>query len=169
MSYSRKIAKVLAEIGAPGLNLEIIEIGHLPLYDQGSDADPPDIFTAFRERIRAAGAVLFVTPEYNRSVPVALKNAIDIASRPYGHSAWNGKPGAVVSCSPGSIGAFGANHHLKQSLTYLNLITMPQPELHIGGVDKLLDDEGKLTNDGTRKLVQQFLDAFKGWIACSQR
>ncbi|MDE2183780.1 MAG: NAD(P)H-dependent oxidoreductase [Alphaproteobacteria bacterium] len=163
-SFSRKTAKVLAELGTPELASEIVEIGQLPLYNQDSDAAPPDSLTKFRERIKAAHAVLFVTPEYNRSIPGILKNAIDIGSRPYGHSAWNGKPGAIVSVSPGAIGGFGANHHLRQSLVFLNVLAMPQPEAYVSGADKLFDDSGSLTNDGTRKFLKQFMDAFAGWI-----
>ena len=113
--------------------------------------NPPAEWTAFRERIGAADAVLFVTPEHNRSVPAVLKNAIDIGSRPYGKSAWSGKPGAVVSASPGGIGGFGANHHLRQSLVFLNVPAMAQPEAYIGGADELFDADRKLANDGTRK------------------
>ena len=120
-----------------------------------------------RERISAADAVLFVTPEHNRSVPAALKNALDVGSRPYGKSAWNGKPGAVVSASPGTIGGFGANHHLRQSLVFLNMPTMSQPEAYIGGADKLIDSEGKLTNDGTRKFLMTFMQSYAAWISAN--
>ena len=126
----------------------------MPIYNQDGDENPPAEWTAFRERIRAADAVLFVTPEHNRSVPAALKNALDIGSRPYGKSAWSGKPGAVVSASPGAIGGFGANHHLRQSLVFLNVPAMAQPEAYIGGADKLFDATGKLINDGTRKFLR---------------
>jgi chromate reductase len=163
-SLNRKLAHTLAEIAPPSLKLQIVEIGDLALYNQDTDANPPTSSTAFRERIKAADAVLFVTPEYNRSVPGVLKNALDVASRPYGQNAWSGKPGAVVSVSPGAIGAFGANHHLRQSLVFLNVPTMPQPEAYIGGADKLFDADGKLTNDGTRKFLVQFLEAFAAWI-----
>jgi chromate reductase, NAD(P)H dehydrogenase (quinone) len=105
-SINRKAAKALAEVAPPTLKLDIIEIGALPLYNQDDEANPPAAWTAFRERIKAADAVLFVTPEYNRSVPAALKNALDVGSRPYGQSVWKGKPGAVVSESPGAIGGF---------------------------------------------------------------
>jgi chromate reductase len=111
-SINRKVANALAELAAPALALGIVEIRTLPLYDQDAEANPPAPWTQFRERIRSADAVLFVTPEYNRSIPGALKNAIDVGSRPYGQSAWNGKPGAVVSASRGAIGGFAANHHL---------------------------------------------------------
>ena len=166
-SFIRKIALALAELAPPELTLTIVEIGQLPLYDQDLDETPPAQWTAFRTRVAAADAVLFVTPEYNRSVPAPLKNAIDVGSRPYGHSAWNGKPGAVVSASPGAIGAFGANHHLRQSLVFLNVPTLPSPEVYLSGVDKLLDADGRLANDGTRGFLQGFMRTYAAWIAAN--
>jgi chromate reductase len=163
-SINRKVACALADLAPSELALSIVEIGQLPLYNQDLDENPPAAWTRFRERIQAADAVLFVTPEYNRSVPAALKNAIDVGSRPYGHSAWNGKPGAVVSASPGAIGGFGANHHLRQSLVFLNVPAMPQPEAYLGGADKLFDASGKLVNEGTGKFLQGFMQSFAGWI-----
>jgi len=139
------------------------------LYNQDFDEDPSSVYVEFRARVRAADGVLFVTPEYNRSVPGALKNALDVASRPYGQSAWNGKPGAVISASPGAIGGFGANHHLRQSLVFLNVPAMQQPEAYIGGADKLFDARGKLANDGTRKSLQQFIEAFANWVAINTK
>jgi chromate reductase len=115
--------------------------------------------------VRAADGVLFVTPEHNRSMPAAMKNALDVASRPYGNSAWNGKPGAVISASPGAVGGFGANHHLRQSLVFLNVPVMQQPEAYIGGADKLFDSSGKLANDATRNFLQNFIEAFANWVA----
>src|SRR5207253_7325226 len=108
------------------------------------DANPPAASAAFKQRVQKADAVLFVTPEYNRSMPGVLKNAIDVASRPYGKSAWNGKPGAVISVSPGAIGGFGANHHLRQSLVFLNVPVLQQPEAYVNGIDKAFDASGKL-------------------------
>jgi chromate reductase len=166
-SINRLVATALGELAPASLRLNIIEIGHLPLYNQDEEASPPSAWTAFRERVRAANAVLFVTPEYNRSVPAALKNALDIGSRPYGKSAWDGKPGAVVSASPGGIGGFGANHHLRQSLVCLNVPTMQQPEAYIGGADKLFDQNGRLSNEGTRNFLKTFMQAFATWIAAN--
>jgi chromate reductase len=168
-SLNRKLAKALAELAPSSLKLEIVEIGQLPLYNQDFDEDPSSVYEEFRARVRAADGVLFVTPEYNRSVPGALKNALDVASRPYGQSAWNGKPGAVISASPGAIGGFGANHHLRQSLVFLNVPAMQQPEAYIGGADKLFDASGKLANDGTRKFLQQFIEAFANWVAINTK
>src|SRR4051794_19031026 len=138
-SINRKIANALAELAPSKLKLSIIEIEHLPLYNPDREQEPPREWSQFRERIRAADAVLFVTPEYNRSIPAPLKNALDLGSRPYGQSAWNGKPGAVVSASPGAVGGFGANHHLRQSLVFLNVPAMPQPEVYLGNADQLFD------------------------------
>ena len=163
-SINRKVANALAEVAPSGLKLSFVEIGQLPIYNQDGDDKPPAEWTAFRERIRAADAVLFVTPEHNRSVPAALKNAIDVGSRPYGKSAWSGKPGAVVSASPGSIGGFGANHHLRQSLVFLNVPAMAQPEAYIGGAASLFDDKGNLTNAATRDFMTKFMQAFADWI-----
>jgi chromate reductase len=168
-SINRKVANAIAELAPANLKLNIIEIGHLPLYDQDVDENPPAAWTQFRERIRSADAVLFVTPEYNRSVPGALKNALDVGSRPYGHSAWNGKPGAVVSASPGPIGGFGANHHLRQSLVFLNVPVLQQPEVYLGGADKLFDADGKLANDRTREFLQKFVQAFAAWVATNSK
>ena len=163
-SINRKVALSLIALAPPSLKPEIVEIGQLPIYNQDGDASPPAQWTDFRQRIRTCDAVLFVTPEHNRSVPAALKNAIDIGSRPYGQSVWNGKPGAVVSASPGAIGGFGANHHLRQSLVFLNVPAMPQPEAYIGGADKLFDTEGELVNESTQSFFQEFMQAFAAWI-----
>jgi chromate reductase, NAD(P)H dehydrogenase (quinone) len=169
-SFSRKIARAIAELAPPALQLEIVPIGGLPLYNQDDDgASPPSAWASFRERIRSSEAVLFVTPEYNRSVPGVLKNAIDVGSRPYGQSAWSGKPGAVVSVSPGAMGGFGANHHLRQSLVFLDVPVMQQPEAYLGGVANLLDAEGKVTSQGTREFLQKFAEAFAAWIEATAR
>jgi chromate reductase, NAD(P)H dehydrogenase (quinone) len=163
-SFNRKVANALKELAPSSLKLEIVEIGQLPLFNQDKEQTPPPEWTAFRDRIRPVDAVLFCTPEYNRSVPAALKNAIDVGSRPYGQSVWAGKPGAIVSAAPGSIGGFGANHHLRQSMVFLNVPMMQQPEAYIGGVDKLFDDSGKLTVQSTRDFLSKFLQAFEVWI-----
>lgn len=163
-SWSRKVAVSLATLAPEPLRLECIEIGQLPLYNQDDEANPPAPWTDFRRNVRSADAVLFVTPEYNRSVPAALKNALDVGSRPYGESVWDRKPGAVVSASPGAIGAFGANHHLRQSLVFLNVPTMQQPEAYIGNVASLFDASGKLLSDTTREFLQRFMQSFASWI-----
>lgn len=124
-SINRKVALALAELAPANLTLNIVEIGDLPLYNEDIDAGaPPAAYSTFRQQVSSSDAVLFVTPEYNRSVPAPLKNAIDVGSRPYGKSAWSGKPGAIISVSPGAIGGFGANHHLRQSLVFLDVPCM---------------------------------------------
>ena len=164
-SFSRKVANAVAEVAPATLRFTHIDIGALPHYNQDLDPDsPPAAWVTFRDAVRAADAVLFVTPEYNRSVPGVLKNAIDVGSRPYGKSVWSGKPGGVISVSPGAIGAFGANHHLRQSLVFLNVPAMQQPEAYIGGVDKMFDAGGKLTNDSTREFLGKFAAAFSAWV-----
>ncbi len=166
-SFTRKVANALAEIAAPALALEQLEIGSLPLYNQDLEASPPGEWQRFRDRVRAADAVVFATPEYNRSVPGVLKNAIDVGSRPYGKSAWAGKPAAVISVSPGAVGGFGANHHLRQSLVFLDMPCLQQPEVYISGADKLFDRDGKLTSDNVRELLRKLATAFDKWIECN--
>ena len=165
-SWNRKIAQVLIALAPPSLQPEIVEIGQLPLYNQDYDDEgkPAGEWTAFRERMRTFDAVLFVTPEYNRSVPGVLKNAIDVGSRPFGKSVWNGKPGAVVSVTPGVYGGFGANHHLRQSLVFLNVPCLQMPEVYIGEVAKKFDDEGQLTDDRTRQLLETFMKTYAAWV-----
>ena len=163
-SFNRKLAHALAKMSPPTLTLEEIEIGNLPLFSQDWEADPPPVVSEFKRRIAAADALLFVTPEYNRSVPGVLKNALDVGSRPYGKSAWGPKPGAVISVSPGAIGGFGANHHLRQSLMYLDVAVLPQPEAYIGGAAKLFDEQGTLINDSTREFITKFMQSFADWV-----
>jgi len=163
-SFSRKLALNLAKLAPASLKLGILEIGNLPLYNQDDDASPPAASAAFKQAVKAASGVIFVTPEYNRSVPGVLKNAIDIASRPYGQSAWSGKPAAVVSCSPGNIGGYGANHHLRQSLVFLDMPAMAQPEAYFSGVDKWFDEQGGLTDKAPKDVLQKFIDAYAKWV-----
>ncbi len=165
-SFNRKVAKALIELTPPSLKLDIVEIGQLPHYSQDEDetGKPPVAWSAFRQRMKTAEAVIFVTPEYNRSVPGVLKNAIDVGSRPYGQSVWDRKPAGIISVSPGALGAFGANHHLRQSLVFLNMPTMQQPEAYIGNVGALFDAAGKLTNENTRGFLQKFLETFVSWV-----
>ena len=163
-SLNRKMAHALIARAPPSLQLAIVEIRDLPLFNQDDEAAPDAATIAFRDAIRTVDAVLFVTPEYNRGVPGVLKNAIDVGSRPYGHSVWSGKPCAVVSVSPGASGAFGANHHLRQSLVFLDMPTMQQPEAYIGHADKLFDADGKLNNADTGKFLDHILQTFAGWI-----
>jgi chromate reductase, NAD(P)H dehydrogenase (quinone) len=166
-SFNRKMAKVLTTLAPESLMLEIIEIGGLPLYDQDYDdgKNPPSAWAAFREHVKLFDGFLFVTPEYNRSIPGVLKNALDVGSRPYGQSVWGGKPGAVISVSPGAIGGFGANHHLRQSLVFLDVPAMQQPEAYIGGAAKLFDADGNISDETTREFLRKFMGAFAVWVA----
>jgi chromate reductase, NAD(P)H dehydrogenase (quinone) len=166
-SFNRKAAKALAEVAPACLKLSIVEIGDLPLYNEDLEASAPQSWLAFRNRVRTADAFLFATPEYNRSFPGVLKNAIDVGSRPYGQSVWARKPGAIISVSPGPLGAFGANHHLRQPMVFLDVPMMQQPEAYIGGAAKLFDAAGKLTDDSTRAFFTKFMLAFAAWIAQS--
>ena len=164
-SFNRKMAMALVGLAPEGLKLELVEIGQLPHYNQDDDANPPAASAAFKQKIAGVDAVLFVTPEYNRSVPGVLKNAIDIASRPYGKSAWSGKPAAVMTVSPGAIGGFGANHHLRQSLVFLDMPTLAQPEAYVGGAGDMFDEAGAFKKPETKKFAEKFMAAFAQWIA----
>ena len=164
-SFNLKIAKSLIAMAPESLSLELVQIGDLALYNEDKDGDaPPQQYKTFRDRIKSSDGVLFVTPEYNRSVPGVLKNAIDVGSRPYGKNSWAGKPGAVISVSPGAAGGFGANHHLRQSLVFVDVPAMPQPEVYIGNAHKLFSENGELVNDSTREFLQNFLTAFEHWV-----
>lgn len=162
-SFSRKLALALAALAPPTLRLNIVEIGDLSFYNQDYEESPPTAWTTFRQAIKAADGVLFVTPEYNRSVPAVLKNALDVGSRPYGASAWDGKPGAVISQSPGAIGGFGANHVLRQSLVFLNVPAL-QREAYVGGSAELFTREGKIAKPETEAFLKSYLDAFAEWV-----
>src|ERR1700739_1837822 len=160
-SFNGMLANALISLAPSSMKLETVEIGQPPFYNQDLEIEPPPAqWAAFRRRIKAADAVLFVTPEYNRSVPAVLKNALDAGSRPYGSSVWDRKPGAIVSGSPGAVWGVRGNHHLRQSLVFLNVPTMQQPEAYVGHADKLFDEQGKLVRDGTRKFLQDFMRAF---------
>ncbi|MDQ0473640.1 NADPH-dependent FMN reductase [Labrys wisconsinensis] len=162
-SFSRKVAKALAAL-TPDLAFTFVEIGNLPFFNQDLEAQPPAEWVAFRNEIKAADAVLFVTAEYNRSVPAVLKNAVDVGSRPYGQGVLIGKPAGVVSTSIGAIGGFGANHHLRQSLSFLAMPTLDQPEAYIGGTGSLFEGDA-LANEGTSDFLVAYGKAFTAWVA----
>jgi chromate reductase len=163
-AFTLRVAQALQQLQPSGLHLEIVEIRDLALYNPDGEAAPPAAWVAFRDSVRQCDAVIFATPEYNRSIPGALKNAIDVGSRPYGKSVWSGKPCAVVSTSPGAIGGFGANHHIRQCFVFLDMPAMQQPEMYVGQVDKLVESGGKVTSDATRELFTKFLSTFASWI-----
>ncbi len=164
-SYNLKTAKALIKLAPESLSFEILDIANLPMFNEDLEGTPPQEWTAFREQITAVDGYLFLTPEYNRSVPAVLKNAIDVGSRPYGQNSWNGKPAAIASVSIGPISGFGANHHLRQSLVFVNVHTMAQPEAYIGNATTLYDEEGNLTNESTKEFLKSFMQAFEKWIS----
>ncbi|EGA90950.1 putative chromate reductase [Planococcus donghaensis MPA1U2] len=161
-AVSTKIAKNVAELFPPEFETELVEIGNLPVFDQDyeEEGNTPEEYTRFRNTMKEVDAVLFVTPEYNRSIPSALKNVLDVGSRPYGESIWNGKPAAIISQSPGNLSGFGANHHLRQILTFLNMPSVQQPEVYLASSFDLLDDNGKFKEEGTVQFLQSFVDVF---------
>ena len=164
-SFNRKMARAAIALAPATLSAGIVEIGELPHYNMDLDGDAsPAAWVAFRDAIRSCAGVLFVTPEFNRSVPGALKNAIDVGSRPYGKSVWSKKPCAVISVSPGQYGGFGANHHLRQSFVFLDMPVMQQPEAYIANAGKLFDDDGAITDLRTRELITKFMATFAAWV-----
>lgn len=165
-AFSKKVAKHVVSLIPDKHETEFIEIGNLPLFNQDFEEDlgTPEEYTTFRNTIKNLDAVLFVTPEYNRSIPAVLKNALDVASRPYGENVWDGKPAAIISVSPGAISGFGANHHLRQVLTFLNMPVVQQPEVYIGSVHELLDESGKIMNEDTVQFLQSFVNVFDDLI-----
>ena len=163
-SFSLKIAKALTKLAPASLQLDVVTVGGLSFYNQDLETTPPADWVSFRDRVRKADAVLFVTPEYNRSVPGVLKNAIDVGSRPYGQSVFDRKPGGVISNSPGAIGGFGANHHLRQSLVFLNVPVLQQPEAYVGGAGKMFDASGTMTSASTREFLGKVIEAYAAWV-----
>lgn len=163
-SLNKKLAHAMAA-SAPSLKCDFVEIGNLPLYNQDLEtATPPPEWTAFRAKVKAADAVLFVTPEYNRSMSAAMKNAIDVGSRPWGKSIWDKKPGAVVGGSVGAIGGFGAVHHLRQSVAVLNVAMMPLPEAFIQMSDKFFAADGSIADEKAKRFAGKIMEAFAAWI-----
>ena len=163
-SLTRRTTQALITLAPPSLRIEMVAIGDLPLYDQDLEEHVPHSWQRFRERIRRCDAVLFATPEYNRSIPGALKNAIDVGSRPPRASVWSGKPAAVASMSPGALGGFGANHHLRQTLVAVGMPALQQPELYLSHVDHVLTPAGEFADAALREYCAGFLRAFDAWI-----
>ena len=164
-SFNRKMAHAVMAIAPDTLRMTIVPIGDLPLYNQDLETDsPPAQWVAFRDAIRGTDALLFVTPEYNRSMPGGLKNAIDVGSRPMATNVWNHKPAAVISVTPGALGGMAANFALRQSLAAVNVATMAGPEAFFAKAGDLFGPDGKLTNDTTVEFLRKFLHAFERWI-----
>ncbi|HEV3044851.1 MAG TPA: NAD(P)H-dependent oxidoreductase [Roseiarcus sp.] len=162
-SFTRKLAAAMIKLAPDALSCRIVEIGELPLYNQDREADPPAAWTSFRAAIAGVDGVLFATPEYNRSIPGGLKNAIDVGSRPYGKNAFEGKAGAVVSITPGAMGGFGANFAVRNAIVFLNVLTMQQPEAYIGNAKDLFDETGEVKVESTRIFLAGFMSAFAEW------
>jgi chromate reductase, NAD(P)H dehydrogenase (quinone) len=165
-SLNRKFAQELIALAPPSLEFEVAEIGDLAFYNQDLDdaGTPPAPWTRLREQLAKVDGVLFVSPEYNRTMPATIKNAIDVGSRPWGKSIWDGKAAAIVTASPGAVGGFGSNHNIRQALVALNVATMPAPEAYIGNAANLLGPDGRINNDQTRDVLAKFVNAFAGWV-----
>ena len=162
-SITRRLAQAMTKLSPGGASYRFVEIGALPLYNPDLDEATPAAWAAFRDEVRSLDGVLFATPEHNRSIPAALKNAIDVGSRPYGKSAWSGKAAGIVSVSPGALGAFGANHHLRQSLVFLNMPTMAQPEAYVGNAANLVGADGQIA-EASRGFFKGYVEAFEAWV-----
>lgn len=163
-SFNLKTAKAVMNMAPESMDMELLDISGLPMFNEDLEGNPPNEWVELRKKIQATDGLLFFTPEYNRSVTGVLKNAIDVGSRPYGENSWNGKPAGVVSVSIGNISGFGANHHLRQSLTFVNVPTMAQPEAYIGGAADLFDENGMLNNDSTKQFLKTFVEEFEKWV-----
>jgi chromate reductase len=164
-SINRKLAKALVQLAPPELEMSEISFRDLPLYSYDYDADYPPVARAYKDAIAAVNAVLFVTPEYNRSIPGALKNAIDWASRPYGTNAFSRKPSAVIGTSPGAIGTAVGQQHLRSVLGFCNSPQMNAPEAYIQFTPGLITDDGKVTNESTEQFLRKFMEEFHVFIA----
>lgn len=164
-SFNRKMAHVLMSLAPQNLELKIVEIGNLPIYNEDLDREnPPEAWLEFRKEMKQYDGILFATPEYNRSIPGVLKNAIDVGSRPYGQSIWSAKPAAIISLSLGAMGGFAANHHLRQCMVCLDVPTMQQPEAYIAQAGNVFNEQGKITKEETLAFLSQFMSTFSRWV-----
>ena len=162
-SYNRSLLRAAKELVPEGVRLETFELNGIPMFNQDEEQNPHPKVAELKQRVRAADAILFVTPEYNYSIPGVLKNAIDCASRPYGDSAWAGKPVAVMGASIGTLGSARAQYHLRQTFVFLNMHAVNQPEVMVSNASDRFDQNGKLTDEKTKKLVQQLLTELVNW------
>jgi len=163
-SFNRKLANALVKLAPAEFSFKQLEIGDLPLYNQDNDANQPAPVLRLKAEIGASAGVIFVTPEYNRSIPGVLKNALDNASRPYGSSAWAGKPSGVLGASPGAVGTAVAQQHLRTILAYLDVPTLGQPEAFIQVKDGFFDQAGDIASEDTRKFLQGWMDRYVAWV-----
>jgi chromate reductase, NAD(P)H dehydrogenase (quinone) len=168
-SYNRALLRAAQELAPDGTTIESFELDGIPSFNQDEDASPPAKVAELKKRIRSADAILFVTPEYNYSVPGVLKNAIDWASRPYGDSAWNGKPVAIMGATVGTLGTARAQYHLRQMFVFLNMYAVNQPEVMVSNAHKHFDQDGTLTDETTKKLIQQLLEELVSWTRRLQK
>jgi chromate reductase, NAD(P)H dehydrogenase (quinone) len=167
--FSIRIANALAKLAPSSLSLEVVTPAGISFFNQDLEAAPPADWLAFREKLQKSNGVLFITPEYNRSIPGVLKNAIDVASRPYGKSSFLGKPVGIVGNSPGALGAVSAVKHLQNILPGIAGPILGQPEIYLNGVGDAFDDKGQLTKEAVQKVLQQYLDAFAAFIENQNR
>lgn len=163
-SYSKSVANYVASIIAEEYQVKFIDLKDVDMFNQDLENNPPASWVSLREEVKSSDAYLFFTPEYNRSIPAVLKNALDVASRPYGQSVWAKKPGGVVSVSMGNIAGFGANHHLRQILSFLDVYAMQQPEAYIGNAMAIIDGNGNLIDESTKNFLKAYVDAFTAWV-----
>lgn len=162
-SFNRKLANAIIKMAPGDFSLKLLSIGDLPLYNQDEDANQAPSVKRLKEELNASHGVIFVTPEYNRSIPGVLKNAIDNASRPYGQSAWSGKPAGVIGVSPGAMGSALAQQHLRNVLAYLDMPTLNQPEAFIQMKDELFDKDGNI-GETSKKFIQKWVDNYVAWV-----
>lgn len=162
-SYNRAALRAAIQLVPEGATIETFELDGIPGFNQDDEQNPPAKVTELKKRIREADAILIVTPEYNYSIPGVLKNAIDWASRPYGDSAWNGKPAAIMGASVGAIGTARAQYHLRQMMVFLNMFPVNRPEVMIGNASERFDAQGKLTDDATKDFIRQLLQNLVEW------
>lgn len=163
-SFNRQLAHAVTSLAPADFSFEFLDIGVLPLYSQDYDADYPEVARKFKQQIEAADALLFVTPEYNRSIPGVLKNALDWGSRPWGTNSWRGKPGAALGTSIGAIGTALSQQHLRNVLAYLDVTLLNQPEMFIKHDPSRINQKGEIVSDDTRKFLQGFVDAYVAWV-----
>lgn len=158
-SFSGLWAEAFSKLYPQDVEVTFIPIADLPLYNQDYDENNPETYTKFRQTVAAQDGILFVTPEHNRTISAALKNALDVASRPWGESVWGGKPALIASQSISGLSGFGANHHLRQVLTFLDMPTVQQPEVYLANSQDQFDDQGELKSEDTKEFLQKAVDA----------
>src|SRR6202158_5041128 len=163
-AHTLKVANALAKLAPDTLKLDVTTLHSISFFNQDLEAHPPADWVAFREKLQKSNGVLFVTPEYNRSIPGVLKNAIDVGSRPYGKSSFNGKPTGIVSNSPGPLGGVSAAKHLQNIMPGISGPFMGQPEIYLNGVGDAFDEKGNLTKESMQKVLQQYIDAFAAFV-----